>query len=255
MRFGAIGRALAAVAGAALLLAGCAGPAGPGEPRTLTVFAAASLTGVFGELEARFEAEHPEVDVVANFASSSELAQQIVSGAPADVFAAANETTMARVVDEGLVEGAPAVFATNVLQIATAPGNPKAIRSFADLARPGLAVVVCAPQVPCGAAVESLERSTGVTLAPVSEEPDVKSTLGKITTGNADAALVYVTDVLAAGPAVTGVAIPDAGSAGTRYPVAVLADAPQPEAAAAFRDLVLGEAGRAALAAAGFGPP
>lgn len=255
MRPGAVSRALAAVAGVALLLSGCAGPAGPGDPRTLTVFAAASLTGVFGELQARFEAENPGVDVVVNFASSSELAQQIASGAPADVFAAANEATMARVVEEGLVEGAPEAFATNVLQIATAPGNPQAVSSFADLARPGLAVVVCAPQVPCGAAVEGIERSTGVTLAPVSEEPDVKSTLGKVTTGNADAGLVYVTDVLAAGPAVTGVEIPEAASAVTRYPVAVLADAPQPELAAAFRDLVLGGAGRAALAAAGFGPP
>jgi molybdate transport system substrate-binding protein len=235
------------------LLAGCAG--GDAQDRTLAVFAAASLTEPFTELERRFEADNPGVDVVMNFGASSDLAQQIVNGAPADVFAAASTSTMATVADAGLVAAPPRVFATNALQIATAPGNPAGIASFADLARPGLAVVVCAPQVPCGAAVERIERATGVTLRPVSEEPDVKSTLGKVVTGNADAGLVYVTDVTAAGSAVEGVAFPEAAAALTDYPLAVLRDAPQAELARSFQDLVLGAAGQGTLRDLGFGAP
>jgi molybdate transport system substrate-binding protein len=235
------------------LLAGCGGGGSP--ERTLDVFAAASLTETFGELERQFEAANPGVDVVVNYGASSDLAQQIVHGGPADVFAAASQTTMATVTDAGLVAGAPTVFATNTLQIVTLPGNPTGIASFADLARPGLSVVVCAPQVPCGAVVEQIERATGVTLSPVSEEPDVKSTLGKVTTGNADAGLVYVTDVEAAGPDVQGVPFPESARAATNYPIAVLADAPQPDLARAFQELVTGEAGRSALTAAGFGVP
>ena len=134
------------------------------------MFAAASLTETFTALEKQFEADHPGVDVKLNFAGSSDLAQQIVNGAPADVFAAASDATMKTVTDAGLAAGPPTIFATNVLQIATAPGNPKGIASFADLARPDLKVVVCAPQVPCGAAAEKIEKATGVTLSPVSEE-------------------------------------------------------------------------------------
>ena len=140
-----------------------------GAPRsrgTLTVLAAASLTETFTELEKQFEAAHPGVDVKLNYAGSSDLAQQIVNGAPADVFAAASDATMKTVTDAGLAAGTPKVFATNVLQIATAPGNPKGIASFADLAKPDLKVVVCAPQVPCGAAAEKIEKATGVTLTP-----------------------------------------------------------------------------------------
>jgi molybdate transport system substrate-binding protein len=255
-------RLAAALAGAALLLAGCGGGpatasgaasgAGSGD-RTLTVLAAASLTEVFDELRPAFESANPGVTVRLNYAASSDLAQQIVNGAPADVFAAASDATMRTVADAGLTAGAPTVFATNVLQIATAPGNPRGVAAFADLARPELKVVVCAPQVPCGAAAAKIQEATGVALAPVSEEPDVKSTLGKVTTGDADAALVYVTDVAAAGGAVQGVAFPEAGGATTNYPIAALRDAPQPELAAAWVELVTGPAGREALAAAGFG--
>jgi molybdate transport system substrate-binding protein len=249
---------VAACAAVALLTAGCGGAdpssAAPG-PRTLTVFAAASLTESFGELEQRFEAAHPGVDVVYNAGGSSDLAQQIVNGAPADVFAAASDTTMRTVADAGLTHGDPTVFATNVLQIATAPGNPRGIASFADLARPNVSVVVCAPQVPCGAAAERIEKATGVTLSPVSEELDVKSTLGKVTTGNADAGLVYVTDVRAAGAEVQGVDFPEAAQATTNYPIAVLRDAPEKELAGGFRGLVTGDDGRQVLGAAGFGAP
>jgi molybdate transport system substrate-binding protein len=253
---------IAVTAAAAVLLAGCAGgttdagsAARPAEQRTLTVFAAASLTEVFNQLEARFEQAHPGVDVVFNYGASSDLAQQIVNGGPADVFAAANTSTMKTVSDAGLVDGESTVFATNVLEIVTPPGNPAGIRSFADLARPDLKVVVCAPQVPCGSAAEKIEQATGVTLSPVSEEPDVKSTLGKVTTGNADAGLVYATDVHAAGDDVQGVEFPEAAQAVNSYPIAVIAKAPNADLAGAFEELVTGADGRAALESAGFGSP
>jgi molybdate transport system substrate-binding protein len=254
-------RTAAAVA-MAILLAGCAGPGGEGssapqqpEQRTLTVFAAASLTEVFDELEPRFEQSHPGVDVVFNFGASSDLAQQIVNGGPADLFAAANTSTMKTLSDAGLVDGEPTVFATNVLQIVTPPGNPARIASFADLARPDLKVVVCAPQVPCGSAAERIEQATGVTLTPVSEEPDVKSTLGKVTTGNADAGLVYSTDVHAAGDEVQGIEFPEAAQAVNDYPIAVIADASDADLARAFQELVSGAEGRVVLDSAGFGSP
>jgi molybdate transport system substrate-binding protein len=218
------------------------------------VLAAASLTEAFTALEKQFEADLPGVDVRLNFAGSSDLAQQVVNGAPADVFAAASDTTMKTVTDAGLATGTPAIFATNVLQIATAPGNPKGIASFADLAEPDLKVVVCAPQVPCGAAAEKIEKATGVTLSPVSEEADVKSTLGKVTSGDADAGLVYVTDVAAAKGSVQGVSFPEADQAATTYPITVLKDAPQAQLAQQFVDVVTGDEGRQVLGAAGFGP-
>ncbi len=255
-------RALAAAAvGLALLLTGCGGgsapPAAPPEPEPeeLTVFAAASLNETFTALGKQFETDNPGVTVKFNFAGSSDLAQQIVNGAPADVFAAASDATMRTVTDGGVAAGEPVIFAKNVLQIATAPGNPKAITTFADLAKPDLKVVVCAPQVPCGAAAEKIEQATGVTLTPVSEEPDVKSTLGKVTSGDADAGLVYVTDVASAGSAVQGVTFPEAEQATTNYPIVVTSDAPQPELAAKFQQLVTGEIGQKTLQAAGFAAP
>jgi molybdate transport system substrate-binding protein len=256
---------LLAAAGTALLLAGCGGgtsggaapsaaPSAAPQAQTLTVLAAASLTGTFTQLEKQFEADHPGVDVKLNFAGSSDLAQQVVNGAPADVFAAASDATMKTVTDAGLAAGPPKVFASNVLQIATAPGNPKGIASFADLAKPELKVVVCAPQVPCGAAEQKIEKATGVDITPVSEEADVKSTLGKVSSGDADAGLVYVTDVDAAGGSVEGVNFTEAGQAPTNYPIAVLKNAPQPQLAQQFEDLVTGDAGRRVLQDAGFGP-
>ena len=125
------------------------------------MLAAASLTETFNALEKQFETDHPGVDVKLNYAGSSDLAQQIVNGAPADVFAAASDATMKTVTDAGLAAGTPKIFATNVLQIATAPGNPKGIASFADLAKPDLKVVVCAPQVPCGAAAAEDREGDG----------------------------------------------------------------------------------------------
>ena len=137
----------------------------------------------------------------------------------------------------------------------TVPGNPEGITSFADVARPGLQLVVCAPQVPCGSAAEKIEQATGVTLNPVSEESDVKSTLGKVTTDNADAGLVYVTDVHAAGDDVQGIEFPEAAQAANDYPIAVIADAPGADLARGFQELGTGADGRAVLGSAGFGRP
>jgi molybdate transport system substrate-binding protein len=250
----------AGAVGLALLVAGCGGgptppAAAPAPAQKLIVFAAASLNETFTALGRQFETDNPGVAVTFNFAGSSDLAQQIVNGAPADVFAAASDATMRSVTDGGAAAGEPVIFARNVLQIATAPGNPKGIAAFADLARPDLKVVMCAPQVPCGAAATKIEQATGVTLAPVSEEPDVKSALGKVTSGDADAGLVYVTDVAAAGPSVQGVTFPEAAQAATNYPIVVTADAPQPELATKFQQLVTGELGQKTLAAAGFAAP
>jgi molybdate transport system substrate-binding protein len=254
--------AAATVAGLALALAAC-GSSSPTAgssvtsaapaAQTLTVLAAASLTGVFTDIGEQFETDNPGVTVTFSFGGSSDLAQQILNGSPADVFAAASDATMKTVTDKSLTADAPAIFATNVLQIATVPGNPKGIASFADLAEPDLKVVVCAAQVPCGAAAAKIEKATGVTLTPVSQEPDVKSTLSKVATGNADAGLVYVTDVAAAKGTVQGVSFPEATQAVTNYPIAVLKDSKQADLAAKFVTAVTGEQGQKTLQAAGFG--
>ncbi|MCF7552887.1 molybdate ABC transporter substrate-binding protein [Pseudonocardia sp. WMMC193] len=250
------------IAGAALVaLAACSSPSQsasteqPAESRTLTVFAAASLTESFNALEQTFEQQNPGVDVVLSYGGSSDLAQQIVNGAPADVFAAASDSTMKTVTDAQLTAAAPTIFATNVLQIATAPGNPKGVAAFADLAKPDLKTVVCAPQVPCGAATAKIEQSTGVDIPAVSEEPDVKSVLAKVSTGNADAGLVYVTDVNASKGQVQGVSFPESSAAKTNYPIAVVKNAPQAELAQKWVALVEGQDGANVLGAQGFGRP
>ena len=253
--------AVAATAALALSLTGCATQPAPGPsasesaatPRTLTVFAAASLTQTFTELAEQFEADHPGVTVSLVFDGSSGLAAQLTEGAPADVFAAANLTTMKTVVDAGLAED-PQVFVSNVLEIATPPGNPAGIQSFADLAGADVRLVVCAPEVPCGAATQKVEAATGVTLTPVSEENAVTDVLGKVTSGDADAGLVYATDVLSAGDAVDGIPFPEADQAVNDYPIAALKAAPQAELAAEFVEFILGATGQKVLTDAGFRP-
>ncbi|WP_432520136.1 molybdate ABC transporter substrate-binding protein [Kineococcus sp. SYSU DK006] len=255
----AASRPAAAVLAAGLLLGACApsggASAGAQDERTLTVFAAASLREPFTAIGERFEQAHPGVRVTSSFAGSSDLVSQVVEGAPADVLASADERTMAQVVDASLTAGEPVDVATNVLQIATPPGNPAGITSFADLARPGARVVLCAPQVPCGSAARTLQERTGVDLAPVSEESSVTDVLGKVVSGEADAGLVYVTDVAAAGDAVTGVPFPEAAGAVNTYPVAALREAADADLARRFVEFVAGEQGRSALRAAGFGVP
>jgi molybdate transport system substrate-binding protein len=254
-----------AVAGLAVVLAAAcsspsqsastAAPSAAPQARTLTVLAAASLTESFNSLEKTFEQQNPGVDVKLSYGGSSDLAQQIVNGAPVDVFAAASDATMKTVTDAGATASPPSIFATNVLQIATAPGNPKGIASFADLAKPELKVVVCAPQVPCGAAEVKIEQTSKIDIKPVSEETDVKSVLSKVSTGNADAGLVYVTDVNAAKGTVQGVNFPEASQARTNYPIAVVKNAPQADLAQKWIDLVKGDTGTQVLSAQGFGKP
>lgn len=221
---------------------------------TLTVFAAASLTDTFDALADDFERQHPSVDVVLNYGGSSALAQQIVSGAPADVFAAASEATMQTVVSEGLATEA-VVFATNTLELVVPPGNPGNVTGLADLARPELAIALCDPVVPCGAAAEKLLAAAEVAASPDTLEEDVKAVVTKVLLGEADAGLVYVTDVRAAGAEVEGIEVPDAAAALNLYPVTALADAPSPLLAQAWVALLTGPDGQAALAEAGFGAP
>ena len=258
-------RALFAVALAACvtLTAGCgdtggssAGPSASAKGGgTLVVFAAASLTETFTSLGRAFEAAHPEVKVRFNFAGSSALAQQITQGAPADVFAAAGPAAMKAVTDAGLAAGEPQVFVRNRLEIATPPGNPANVTALRDLARPGLKVVLCAPQVPCGAAAVKALDSAGVEVEPVSLEQDVKAALTKVRLGEADAALVYRTDVKAAAGKVDGVDFPEAATAVNDYPIATLAKAPHAALAEGFTRLVLSGRGRAVLTRAGFDAP
>jgi molybdate transport system substrate-binding protein len=221
---------------------------------TITVFAAASLTEVFGALETAFEELHPSADVVLNLGGSGALATQIIEGAPADVFAAASEPPMTTVTDAGDATDAT-IFTTNTLEIAVPPGNPAGVEGLADIANPDLTIALCDPSVPCGAAAETLMHLAGLQPAPDTLEEDVKAVLTKIELGEADAGLVYVTDVVAAGDRVEGIEVPEAADVINRYPIAVVTEAPNPEGAQAWLDFVLSEEGQAALADAGFVAP
>jgi molybdate transport system substrate-binding protein len=262
---------LLAVAVPGALLVGCgSGPAAPQEAGgadqdaadgaddeldgELVVFAAASLTDVVDELADRFTSTHPRVEVVSNLAGSQTLAAQLLAGAPADVFAAADETAMQRVVEEGLAH-VPAVFAENRLAIVVEPRNPLGIRGLGDLARDDVLLVLPAEQAAAGRyAAEVLDRA-GVGARPASFESDVRAAVNRVATGEADASVVFHSDVLGAGDRVQGVAIPAVQNVTARYPVAVLDDAPNPDAATAFAALVRSEEARAVLEEAGFGVP
>jgi molybdate transport system substrate-binding protein len=229
-------------------------PAPASATGTLTVFAAASLTESFNELGKQFEAAHPGVTVKFDYEGSSALVQKLNNGAKADVFASADQANMDKATQGGVIDGQPTVFATNKLAIAVAKGNPKGIKTFADLNKPGLTVVVCAAQVPCGSATKKVEQNTGVTLKPASEETDVKQVLAKVQSGDADAGLVYVTDATSAADKVDKVDFPEASGAINSYPIAVVKDAPQLALAKEFNDFVLGPQGKAELTKIGFGP-
>lgn len=250
-------RRWALVAAITLALPVACGPLDSPEgsaPSELTVFAAASLEASFTELGARFEEQHDGVNVTFNFAGSSDLAAQILQGAPADVFASAHTGQMDNVVAEDLVDE-PEDFASNTLQIAVPPDNPAGVSALADLATPGTDVVVCAPAVPCGAATERVEQASGVAIEPVSEESSVTDVLNKVSTGQAEAGLVYVTDVAEAGDAVQGISFPESTEAVNTYPIATLRDSEDDELADEFIDRVLSETGQAVLGEAGFGQP
>ncbi|WP_442931361.1 molybdate ABC transporter substrate-binding protein [Mycolicibacterium sp. 120320] len=221
----------------------------------ITVFAAASLKSAFTEIADQYKTDNPGSSVEFSFAGSSDLVTQLTQGATADVFASADTRNMDKAAQAGLLAGDPVNFATNTLTIAVTPGNPKGITSFRDLTKPGVSVVVCAPPVPCGGATRKVEQATGVTLSPVSEESSVTDVLNKVTTGQADAGVVYVTDAAGAGDKVTAVSFPEAAQAINTYPIAVLKQSKHSAAAQRFVDLVTGESGQKALAKAGFAKP
>lgn len=236
---------------------GCRGGAdSAAEPSgTMVVFAAASLTEAFTAVGAAFEAERPGTTVTFSFAASSELAAQIVEGAPADVFASADWNNMVRLTDADATQGEPVVFATNRSEIVVAPGNPLGIESVADLVDDDLVLVVCAPEVPCGTYASMIFEQAGVAPTPDSYESNVKSVVTKVALGEADAGIAYATDVLAADGTVGGVEIASDIDVVAEYPIAVTAETSDPDLAQGFVDFVLGDDGRALLAEHGFSAP
>ncbi|MFE5137969.1 molybdate ABC transporter substrate-binding protein [Streptomyces fagopyri] len=222
---------------------------------TVTVFAAASLKESFTTLGKDFETAHPGTKVTFNFGGSDTLAASITGGAPADVFAAASPKTMAIVTDKSDAVGTPATFVRNQLEIATLPGNPDKVASLKDLTKSGLKVVLCDKTVPCGAAAQKALAASSLKLTPVSYEQDVKSALTKVELKEADAAVVYKTDVNAAGDKVEGVEFPESAKAINDYPIALLKDAPNAAAAKEFIALVRSPEGQKVLTAAGFLQP
>ena len=249
-------RLTAAAAGMALLAAGGAGCADGGETErtvSLHVYAAASLQEPFEEIAEAFEAEHDGVEVALNVAGSSTLVQQIQQGAPADVFASADPETMDELVGSGLEAADPVDFTSNTLMIAVPAGNPAGVTDLSSLAQEGLDLVVCAPAVPCGAAAETVEQAAGLEFTPVSEEQSVTDVLNKVTSGEADAGLVYVTDVRRGGDAVEGIAFPEAEEAVNVYPITTVEGAEHAELGQEFVDLVGGEVGQSILDEYGFG--
>ncbi|KOV57033.1 molybdate ABC transporter substrate-binding protein [Streptomyces sp. MMG1121] len=231
------------------------GSASPKLSGTVTVFAAASLQESFTTLGKEFEKQHPGTKVTFNFGGSDTLAANITSGAPADVFAAASPKTMATVTAKKDAVGTPATFVRNQLEIATVPGNPHKVASLKDLTKSGLKVVLCDKTVPCGAAAQKALDASKLKLTPVSYEQDVKGALTKVELKEADAAVVYKTDVHAAGGKVQGVEFPESANAINNYPIALLKNAPNAQAAQAFIALVQSAEGQKVLSQAGFLKP
>ena len=254
-RFAVIAAVLAAAAAA-----GCSSspssPSAGSSPSTgtITVFAAASLTESFTQLGKQFEAAHPGDTVKFSFGPSSGLATQITSGAPADVFASAAPGNMDDVVSAGDASS-PQNFAKNTMEVATPPDNPGNVESVKDLADDSVKVALCQPQVPCGVVAAEVFKNAGIKVKPVTLQPDVKSVLTQVETGNVDAGMVYVTDVQAAGSKVNGVTIPASDNASTLYPIATINSSKHKSIAQAFMNYVLSPAGQQVLKAAGFESP
>ncbi len=221
---------------------------------TVNVFAAASLQESFTTLKKQFEAAHPGVTITPNFGASSALATGITQGQPADVFASASQTNMDTVVKAGGAASSTP-FAKNVGEIAVPAANPAGIAAVADLAKAGVKVAVCQAQVPCGGIATKVFANAKITVTPVSQEADVKAVLTKVSLGEVDAGIVYVTDVKSAGDKVKGIEIPADVNASTTYPIAALTKAANPAAAKAFVDYVLSPEGMATLKAGGFASP
>ena len=258
-------RILPVLGAAALALAACSGGAStpeatassgedqvPAREIVLNVYAAASLTETFGELEKTFEAANPEVDVRFNFAGSQDLVTQLGEGADVDVLATANESTMKKAADAGQVD-AQTIFVTNTLTLITTPGNP-AGNTGLDSSLDGAKLVICAPEVPCGKLTKTLTDKLGVTLNPVSEEQAVTDVRGKVSSGQADAGIVYKTDALAEGDAVDTVEIQGADEAVNKYPIALVSASTKKDYGQKWIDLVLSTEGQAILEEAGFTP-
>ncbi|MCB9878840.1 MAG: molybdate ABC transporter substrate-binding protein [Planctomycetes bacterium] len=243
---------------ACLLLAGlaaCGAEDRASRPQKVMVFAAASLTAAFGALEQAFEQREPECDVELHFAGTPQLVLQVREGAPVDVFASADEANMQRVVDAGKVVGAPVSFAENRLTIVTAAGNPKNVRSLADLARDDLRVVLCGPEVPAGRYARQALQKAGVEVASVSDEPSVKAVVNKVALGEVDAGIVYVTDATAAAAQVAAVPVPDQHNVAARYPIAVLGAGRAHALGERFVAFVCSPDGQTVLRRFGFSPP
>jgi molybdate transport system substrate-binding protein len=259
--------ALAAVTLAAIAVAGCsssssstpaasssstpAASSSAAQTGAITVFAAASLKETFTQLGQQFEAAHPGDTVKFSFGASSALAEQINSGAPADVFASAATKNMDQVVTAGNASN-PQNFAENVMEVAVPPSNPAKVTSVNDLAKSSVKVALCQPQVPCGVVAAEVFKNAKITVKPVTLQPDVKSVLTQVELGNVDAGVVYVTDVQAAGSKVKGVTIPANVNASTTYPIAALTHSKEQAIAAAFVAYVLSPPGEQVLKAAGF---
>jgi len=243
---------------AVALLAACGGNGGPPETAllngTASVFAASSLTDSFKALGASFQAAHSGVTMQFNFGGSPTLVTQIEQGASADVFAAADTTNMDKLNADGFTAGTPQVFAHNKLEIIVAAGNPKGIAGLADLAKPGVIYITAGPTVPAGKYALQILTSAGVKVTPKSLETDVKSVVAKIELGEADAGIVYTTDVKAAGSKAQGVAIPDAVNVIATYPIITVKGAKNPNLAGAFVSYVLSAEGQATLQSFGFLP-
>ena len=234
--------------------ASAAPSSGSSASGSITVFAAASLTESFDDEQQTLKSEQPGLHITFNYGGSGSLVTQIQQGAPADVIAAADTASMQRLVDAGLVE-TPQTFARNKLQILVAPGNPKKIQGLSDLARSDVVFVTEDDSVPAGKYAAEVLQKANVTTNPVSEEADVKSAVAKITSGEADATIVYLTDVTAAGSKGAGVTIPDDQNVVATYPIAVVKSAKDKAAARAFIDALITGSGRDALYKRGFLPP
>jgi molybdate transport system substrate-binding protein len=249
-------RALPALAALAVLIATVQPASAQQKPSgEITVFAAASLTESFDAMAKQFQKKYPDIDVRFSYDASSNLATQINQGAPADVFASADADNLQKTIDAGTVTPPPVVFAKNRLEIAVEKGNPKKIKSLADLQKPGLVVVLCADQVPCGKYAAQSLAMAGVTVSPASKEENAKATLSKVSIGEADASILYVTDVRAAKRTTSGVKIADKVNVVAAYPIGIVKARHNATAAKAWVKFVRSEEGQAILRKFGFLPP
>ena len=250
-------RALAVVAGLVLAIV-AAQPVAAAQKKPsgeITVFAASSLTESFDAMAKQFEKKYPDVSVKFDYDASSNLATQINQGAPADVFASADQNNLQKTIDSGAVTPPAVVFARNRLEIAVEKGNPKKIKSLADLQKSGLVVVLCADQVPCGKYAAQSLAMAGVTINPSSKEENAKATLSKVSIGEADASIVYVTDVKASKGTTSGVKIADKQNVIATYPMGVVKESQNATAAKAWVQYVTSKDGQKTLRKFGFLPP